>query len=192
MKFDHLDNSFQCGGIRDAILFTERLLLRLIREDDIDSIVATLSTDTLRALGVNDIAPTWEQVRDIIRLSLRRSEQGSILPLAVCQRPNRELIGAIEIVRAHHDGQFANMGFWMGESYRGRGYMVEAIKGALLVLCMSGMNVLEIRAAADPTNWASIFVLRKSGFREIPSRDGGLLLFALPIKDSGRNHRSYT
>ena len=61
--------------------------------------------------------------------------------------------------------QFANLGYWMGQPYAGKGLMTEAV-GVLVPFVFDTLNLHRLHAACIPSNDASRRVLEKNGFRE--------------------------
>jgi Acetyltransferases, including N-acetylases of ribosomal proteins len=61
--------------------------------------------------------------------------------------------------------QFVNLGYWMGQSYAGKGIMTEAV-GTVLPFVFDTLDLHRIHAAFLPTNMASRRVLEKNGFVE--------------------------
>ena len=61
--------------------------------------------------------------------------------------------------------QYANLGYWMGEEFAGRGLMTEAV-GLLLPFYFDTLGLHRLHAAFLPHNAASRRVLEKNGFRE--------------------------
>ena len=61
--------------------------------------------------------------------------------------------------------QYANLGYWMGEEFAGRGLMSEAV-GVLLPVFFDTLGLHRLHAAFLPHNAASRRVLEKNGFRE--------------------------
>jgi ribosomal-protein-alanine N-acetyltransferase len=61
--------------------------------------------------------------------------------------------------------QFGTLGYWMGESFAGRGLMSEAV-GTVLPFFFDTLGLHRLHAAFLPHNSASRRVLEKNGFRE--------------------------
>ena len=61
--------------------------------------------------------------------------------------------------------QYANLGYWMGEQFAGRGLMSEAV-GVLLPFYFDALGLHRLHAAFLPHNIASRRVLEKNGFKE--------------------------
>ena len=61
--------------------------------------------------------------------------------------------------------QFANLGYWMGHEFAGKGYMSEAV-GLVVAYAFDSLLLHRVHAAFLPHNMASRRVLEKNGFRE--------------------------
>lgn len=85
----------------------------------------------------------------------------------------------------HGASQSANIGYWMGERYAGRGLMSEAL--ALVVEhCFGTLRLHRLEAACIPDNNRSVRVLEKAGFRR-----EGLLRSYLKINGVWQDHYLY-
>src|SRR5690606_17322004 len=60
---------------------------------------------------------------------------------------------------------FVNLGYWMGQSFAGKGIMTEAV-GTVLPFVFETLDLHRIHAAFLPHNMASRRVLEKNGFVE--------------------------
>jgi ribosomal-protein-alanine N-acetyltransferase len=81
--------------------------------------------------------------------------------------------------------QSAQVGYWIGEPFAGKGYMPEALR----LLCRYGFGTLglhRIEAACIPDNHRSVRVLEKAGFRR-----EGLLRSYLRINGTWQDHSLY-
>lgn len=61
--------------------------------------------------------------------------------------------------------QFANLGYWMGRDFAGKGLMTEAV-GLVTAYAFDTLGLHRVHAAFLPGNMASRRVLEKNGFRE--------------------------
>lgn len=61
--------------------------------------------------------------------------------------------------------QFANLGYWMGQDFAGKGYMTEAV-GLVVAYAFDSLLLHRVHAAFLPHNMASRRVLEKNGFKE--------------------------
>jgi ribosomal-protein-alanine N-acetyltransferase len=60
--------------------------------------------------------------------------------------------------------QAATLGYWLGLSYVGRGYMTEAVR-SVIPHAFDGLRLHRIEAAVQPDNRASVTVLERLGFQ---------------------------
>lgn len=76
------------------------------------------------------------------------------------------LVGGVTLSNVRRRAaQFATLGYWMGQSYAGKGLMTEAV-GALIPFAFDTLNLHRLHAACIPSNDASRRVLEKNGFKE--------------------------
>ena len=125
----------------------------------------------------------WRQ-----RLSRYRREfaQGSAMSLLIFENGQGRLTGGISMGNIRRGvAQTAQIGYWMGEEYAGKGYMGAAIR-LLLDHGFGRMRLNRIEAACIPENERSIRVLEKAGFQR-----EGLLRSYLRINGAWRDHILY-
>jgi len=125
----------------------------------------------------------WRQ-----RLSRYRREfaQGSAMSLLIFENGQGRLTGGISMGNIRRGvAQTAQIGYWMGEEYAGKGYMGAAIR-LLLDHGFGQMRLNRIEAACIPDNERSIRVLEKAGFQR-----EGLLRSYLRINGAWRDHILY-
>ena len=104
------------------------------------------------------------------RLGRNRSEalKGTDFSFLVFEKiGGREvLVGGMTISNIRRRAaQHANLGYWMGETFAGRGLMTEAV-GIVLPFFFDTLALHRLHAAFLPHNVASRRVLEKNGFRE--------------------------
>lgn len=90
--------------------------------------------------------------------------ESSALPsaYAICERHTGEIVGAIILSAA---GELdAQLGVWVGPSYRGRGYLSDALKS--LVHHLRSTQCVSIGASTAQTNVPMQSALRRAGFVE--------------------------
>lgn len=78
------------------------------------------------------------------------------------QDPASTLIGCCEIFGIENQYK-AEVGFWLGAAYQGKGYMAEALK-AVVEHAFGSMEMGRLYAQTSPKNLASLHMLRKVGF----------------------------
>jgi [ribosomal protein S5]-alanine N-acetyltransferase len=141
---------------------TERLLLRPFMLAD--------ANDVQRLAGDRDIASTTASIplpyddgiaEKWIAAHQRRFEQGIWLDLAIALAPEGALVGAIGLrFESEHDR--AELGYWIGKPYWGRGYATEAAR-ALVRYGFDTLGLHRIYARHLTRNPASGKVLQKIG-----------------------------
>jgi [ribosomal protein S5]-alanine N-acetyltransferase len=125
----------------------------------------------------------WRQ-----RLSRYRHEfaQGTAMSFLVFENAGGRLAGGLSMGNIRRGvAQSAQIGYWMGETHAGKGYMGEAIR-LILEHGFSTMRLNRIEAACIPDNERSIRVLEKAGFQR-----EGLLRSYLRINGLWRDHLLY-
>jgi ribosomal-protein-alanine N-acetyltransferase len=141
---------------------TARLLLRPYTLTD--------ATDVQRLAGDRDIASTTASIplpyddgvaEQWIATHHRRFEQGTGLDLAITRDPDGALVGAIEL-RFEPEHDRAELGYWIGKPYWGRGYATEAAR-ALVRYSFDTLGLHRIYARHFTRNQASGKVLQKIG-----------------------------
>lgn len=156
---------------------TKRLWLRWPRVQDAAAIE--------RLAGVKAVAemtgtvphpyPKGEAERFIFA-SRKGNATGASLQLAISPRGGPDL--CLGIIGARLKGRSADMGYWLGEPYWGKGYATEAAH-ALVDAIFAYTEATEMTASARVVNPASRAVIEKCGFQfvgsdmaEAPARGG--------------------
>jgi [ribosomal protein S5]-alanine N-acetyltransferase len=128
----------------------------------------------LRALSRMHLTP-WEPqwtrdelTRSNFRRRLRqyhrelRDDQG--YAYLIFSDADSRLVGGLNISNIRRGvAQAGSLGYWMGLPYAGRGYMTEAVRGAVH-FAFSSLRLNRLEAACLPSNAASQRVLEKVGF----------------------------
>ena len=137
--------------------------------------------------------PRWapdELERSAWRLRVRRNRSehaaGSAIAFLIFDRQCDCLVGGITLGNIRYGvSQSAQIGYWMGERYAGKGLMQDAIR-VLLSHAFGTMRLHRVEAACIPGNTRSIRVLEKAGF----TREG-LLRSYLRINGIWQDHFIY-
>ena len=119
--------------------------------------------------------PRWTELdlaRHVFAMRVRRArqeaEEGTDYTFFIFQDEGRaeQLVGGITLSNIRRRAaQFVNLGYWMGESFAGKGIMTEAV-GTTLPFIFDTLDLHRVHAAFLPTNTASRRVLEKNGFVE--------------------------
>ena len=145
-------------------LTTERLILRAMRHEDAADIQrlagayeVALNTFTVPHPYPDGVAEQW------IAGSEQRFAKSEVLTLAITLRETGELVGVIGLrFRPRHDN--AEMGYWVGVPYWGRGYTTEAAR-AMLQWGFEERKLKRIFGRHFARNPASGRVLQKIGMQ---------------------------
>lgn len=137
--------------------------------------------------------PRWardELQRSGWRARMRRYNEdfaaGTAVAYLIFENQTGRLVGGITMGNIRYGvSQSAQIGYWMGERYAGRGHMQDAVK-TLLVHAFETMRLHRIEAACIPGNARSIRVLEKAGFER-----EGLLRSYLRIDGVWHDHYIY-
>jgi RimJ/RimL family protein N-acetyltransferase len=145
-------------------LETERLLLRRFTLADV--------SDIQRLAGDRRIADTTLRVPHPYEDGMAEAwiathesawESGEEQVLAVTGKDDGLFVGAISL-KEISAGHQAEMGYWIGVPYWGRGYCTEAGR-AMLDYAFSGLGLIRVHAHLLSRNAASARVLQKLGMR---------------------------
>lgn len=89
---------------------------------------------------------------------------GTGIGFLVVETATDRLTGGITIGNIRRGvAQSCQIGYWMGEAYAGRGYMVDALK-LVIPYAFDELRLHRIEAACIPSNARSVRVLEKAGF----------------------------
>lgn len=144
----------------DVHLDTARLRLRAYSEDDIAELVPLI--------GAREVAATTGRIPHPYAVKdaeefLAKIESDREVRLAVTLRDSSRLIGGVGL-RLVEQHQQAELGYWLGVPYWGRGYGTEAAR-EMLRFGFEGLKLHRIFATHFSSNPASGRILRKLGMR---------------------------
>ena len=145
-------------------LTTERLALRWLTPADVPTLFEIFSdpvvtrywsTPPLSDLGAAERLLT--QIEECFRT-------GTLFQWGVARRADDRVIGTCTLASVSPEHRRAELGYALGRSYWGHGYMAEALL-ALLHYAFGTLRLHRIEADVDPRNAASIRALERLGFR---------------------------
>ncbi len=117
--------------------------------------------------------PSWP-IDDLTRPAFRRRlkryareiKDGIAAPLFIFEKETDELMGSCVLSNIRYGvSRMCTMGYWIGESFNGKGYMKEAVNVAL-EYAFDRLGLHRVEAACIPTNESSKGLLRSTGFQE--------------------------
>lgn len=137
--------------------------------------------------------PRWapdELSRRSWRQRLRRyreeADKGTGVTFLIFENTSGRLAGGISIGNIRRGvAQSAQIGYWMGEEFAGRGLMLDALR-LVIPFSFKTLRLHRIEAACIPGNTRSTRLLEKAGF----TREG-LLRSYLQINGAWQNHYLY-
>jgi RimJ/RimL family protein N-acetyltransferase len=150
----------------DLPIETERLLLRLYTEHDLDAVYDIQSRpDVTRYLyfGPRDRAQAAESLKQKIAASDLR-EEGDHLTLAVVLAETGEVIGDVLLTWVSREHRQGEIGYIFHPGHGGRGYATEAA-AVMLRLGFETYGLHRIVGRLDGRNTASARVLERLGMR---------------------------
>ncbi len=150
---------------------TPRLELRPIAEHDAEAIWPYVSDPEISRYMSWDPHETIEQTRAFTTDVVRRMGEGTTIAWAVIERETGKvcgLVSLIAIMRVHRALRYdkAELAYWIGPPFQGRGYAVEACR-AVLDYAFGQMGLNKITVAHDLENLASRALIARLGFREV-------------------------
>lgn len=124
--------------------------------------------------------------RERMRRYRSEHDRGTGYAFFVFETETGRLAGGISLGNIRHGvAKNANIGYWMGERFAGKGLMTEAI-GLVAHFAFETLRLHRLEAACIPQNTRSIRVLEKAGFER-----EGLLRSYLKINGTWQDHLLY-
>ena len=150
-------------------ILTPNLRLRPIRLDDAGAMADLITPAISRWTASLPASLSAEEAADRIRPIVMAMDAGDDVTLAIERIETPGFIGWIGLRRLKERRRRANLGYWIGEAFHGRGYTREAAR-AFLSASWSLLDVDVIEAGAQPTNIASLAILRGLGMKPVGER----------------------
>ncbi len=144
-------------------LYSERLMLRPFHLDDAPDI-QRLAGDKEIALKTENIPHPYEKshAEEWIRTHQEKFDKQEEISWAIAHREQSHLIGTIGIINIHSEYELAEIGYWIGKPFWGRGYCSEA-GHAVLEYAFTSLELIRVCAAHFKSNHASGRVMQKLG-----------------------------
>ena len=145
-------------------IVTERLVIRRYRHDDIPDVLGFAAQPSVAKVTSRRIQATEEGVRKYIDLqnSYRPFEMDEVFELAIERKEDGKVIGFFGFICQDY-GQ-GEMGWALGEEYRGQGYATEAAR-ALMDYGFNSLGLHRIHADTSTDNTASWRIMERLGMR---------------------------
>ncbi|AQS36901.1 acetyltransferase, ribosomal protein N-acetylase [Shewanella psychrophila] len=161
--------------MEQILLETERLILRPFALSDAVQVAHLAGDPKVSSPTMNIPYPyTLEMAKGWISSHAARWQDGSGLIYAVTEKETDRLLGTVSLVQIC--GKKAELGYWFGVPFWGRGYCSEAVT-ALTELSFTKLGIDHLQAEHLSSNPASGRVMVKNGMKPVASimrenRDG--------------------
>lgn len=147
---------------------TKRLRLRSLKKEDLPRLAELIGErDVVRWMLRVPHPYTMKDAEAWLETVSERYKAGKPEFFAIADRDGNALMGGVGIhppTKPDPQPGEAELGYWLGKTYWGQGFMSEAVKAAL-PLGFARPETALIAASTDPDNKASQNVLRKAGFQ---------------------------
>ena len=150
---------------------TPRLLLRPLEDGDAERIWPYVSDPETSQYMSWDPHDSIEVTRAFIADVRRRASEGTTKAWIVADAQNGEVVGLVSLIailRKHRALTYnkAELAYWIGRPFRGRGYATEATR-AVLGHAFGSMSLNKVTVAHASKNDASRKLIERLGFRRI-------------------------
>lgn len=147
------------------IIKTERLILRPFNLSDENEVQRLAGNIAIAEMTLNIPYPYKDGIAgEWIKTHKEKYEEGKMLNLAITDRTNNYLIGAIGLsIKKEYD--IGELGYWIGKPYWNKGYCTEAAE-VILDYGFKKMHLNRIYATHLKKNPASGKVMKKIGMKK--------------------------
>lgn len=147
------------------ILNSERLSLRFFEMTDASAVFRLVRERDIAATTTNIPHPYLEgMAEEWIGTHQTKFEDGELINFAITLTSTKELVGAIGLM-VNRDFDSAELGYWIGKPYWGKGYCTEAAR-AVLHYSFNDLNLNRVYAFHYLINPASGKVMEKIGMKK--------------------------
>jgi RimJ/RimL family protein N-acetyltransferase len=147
-------------------LETERLLIRPVKDSDVESVYAYRNDPEVARYQGWDLRYPREKVVKWVNKPgpAAPTEPGDVFKVALELKATGETIGDVSFVLAKDDARQAQLGYSLARAYWHQGYATEAIR-RLLAYAFDELDLHRITAGTDVRNEPSWRLLERLGFR---------------------------
>ena len=146
------------------IITTQRVVLRWISEDDVDSLYEIFSDPQVMRYWSTVPLRNRKAAAELQREIAEGNWREQMFKWGLALRDSNTVIGTTTLFNLNLDNGRAELGYAMARAYWGKGYMNEALK-ALVSHAFDVMTLRRLEADVDPRNTASIRTLERLGFQ---------------------------
>jgi RimJ/RimL family protein N-acetyltransferase len=147
----------------DHEITTQRLALRLVREEDLPSLLEMNADDAVTRYLPYESWRGMEDAREWLGRAVARLAAGEAWQFVIVQRASGRVIGSCLLFHFDLPNGLAELGYLLGREHWGAGYMREAA-AALIDFAFGTVGLRRLEAQIDPRNEASARLLERVGF----------------------------
>jgi ribosomal-protein-alanine N-acetyltransferase len=143
-------------------LQSQRFILRRPKMDDAQQLYLLARNETVSKYTHWNVHRSVSESLAVIEMIRRAYQDGKSVTWAVDAKATRELIGLIKITNIDSQNQSADLDYWLGQAYWGRGYMPEILR-SVITFCCVGMGIVRIQGKHVIENKNAGQVMIKAG-----------------------------
>ena len=145
------------------VLFTPRLVLRQILEDDVHEVFVLRSNKEVMQFIDRPLAASAEDALELIKKITGSINNNEGITWAISLQNDATLIGTIGFWKIDKENHRAEIGYLLHPGHQQKGIMQEAV-AAVRSYGFSAIKLHSIEANINPANMASKKLLEKNGF----------------------------
>jgi len=146
----------------DFSIDTERLLLRPCRMEDASALTNLMTPEISQWVAAWPTPLLKQDTQTILRNTIEAMQQGAVFATVVVCKDSGNIIGWCKLDLAD---DCAELGYWIGTTFQGRGFATELSQGAIS-FAFDQMGVTSVRAGAQEANTTSLALLAKLGMTQ--------------------------
>ena len=145
------------------ILYTERLILRRLTQDDADDFFYLRTSPKMRTYSHREPDASVEVTKALIDKINTIIDNGEGINWAISLKDDPRLIGVVSFWRIFKEQHRAEMGYTLHHDFQKKGCMHEATV-AILEYGFKTLGLHSVEARLNPENQPSVRVLERNGF----------------------------
>jgi len=145
------------------IFETERLLLRPVRDGDVNQVYAIYSDVVALEYFAREPLESRDEAEKMVAESLVPDLDQKARVWAICLGDNDLMIGTFTLFHIDEANRRAEVGYILDRSSWGKGYASEALQ-RIIDHCFDDLGFARLEADVDPENAGSLKLLERHGF----------------------------
>lgn len=140
--------------------------LRTLRKSDAQSIFENVNNYKITEYTLNIPFPyKLKDAKDFIKVTEEKLIDKSAIHFGIEDKKSKQIVGMISLTKIDKTNKNAEVGYWLGENYWGKGYMREALD-LMLKYGFENLNLEKIYAYVFHPNIKSRKRLEKAGLKQ--------------------------